>query len=153
MSPLKESNMSTKQQAIARAARVSLAIGISLVSAVAAAQVSAPGFEAKPMQVSPISGVDDKEAAFINVSMQPGAASPRHTHPGDCYGAVIEGTVELVVEGQEAKRFAAGQAWHNPRGPVHYFRNVGTTPARLVNALIVDKGKPRTVIEKAPEAK
>jgi quercetin dioxygenase-like cupin family protein len=112
------------------------------------AQVSAPGFVAKPMQVSPISGVEDKEVAFINVSMEPGASSPRHTHPGDCYGAVLEGSVELVVEGQDAKRVAAGQAWHNPRGPVHYFKNVGDTPARLVNTLIVDKGKPRTVVEK-----
>ncbi|HEX5676301.1 MAG TPA: cupin domain-containing protein [Azonexus sp.] len=129
----------------------SLALAISLCSAVSFAQVSAPGFEAKPMQVSPISGVEDKEAVFINVTMAPGASSPRHTHPGDCYGAVVEGTVELVVEGSEARRFAGGQAWHNPRGPVHYFKNVGDTPARLVNTLIVDKGKPRTVVEKAPE--
>lgn len=128
-----------------------LAVIVSLCSTVSFAQVSAPGFEAKPMQVSPISGVEDKEVAFINVSMAPGASSPRHTHPGDCYGAVLEGTVELVVDGSEARRFSGGQAWHNPRGPVHYFRNVGDTPARLINTLIVDKGKPRTVVEKAPE--
>jgi quercetin dioxygenase-like cupin family protein len=24
--------------------------------------------------------------------------SPRHSHPGDCYGVVFEGTVELVVD-------------------------------------------------------
>lgn len=129
----------------------SLALAVSLCSAVSFAQVSAPGFDAKPMQVSPISGIEDKEAAFINVSMAPGASSPRHTHPGDCYGAVVEGTVELVVDGAEPRRFTGGQAWHNPRGPVHYFRNVGDTPARLINTLIVDKGKPRTVVEKAPE--
>ena len=64
---------------------------------------------------------------------------------------MLEGTVELFVEGQESRRFDAGQAWHNPRGPVHYFKNVGSTPARLVNTLIVDKGKPRTVVEKAAE--
>jgi quercetin dioxygenase-like cupin family protein len=32
-----------------------------------------------------------------------------------------------------------------PRGTVHGFRNVGNTPARLTNALVVDKGKPRIV--------
>jgi quercetin dioxygenase-like cupin family protein len=131
--------------------QASLAVIVSLYSAASFAQVSSPGFEAKPMQVSPISGVEDKEVAFINVSMAPGASSPRHTHPGDCYGAVVEGTVELVVEGSETKRFTGGQAWHGARGPVHYFRNVGDTPARLINTLIVDKGKPRTVVEKAPE--
>jgi quercetin dioxygenase-like cupin family protein len=63
---------------------------------------------------------------------------------------VIEGTVELVVEGKEPRRFSAGQAWHNPRGPVHYFRNVGGSPARLVNTLVVDKGKPRTQVVPTP---
>ena len=128
--------------------RTSLLLAISLFSAASFSQVSAPGFLAKPMQVSPISGVDGKEAVFINVTMEPGASSPRHTHPGDCYGAIIDGNVELFVEGQEVRRFSTGQAWHNPRGPVHYFKNVGDTPARLVNTLIVDKGKPRTVVEK-----
>lgn len=129
-------------------ARSSLILTVSMFSTVSFAQVTAPSFVSKPMQMSPITGVEDKEAAFINVSMEPGASSPRHTHPGDCYGAVLEGTVELFVEGKESKRFDAGQAWHNPRGPVHYFKNVGNTPARLVNTLIVDKGKPRTVVEK-----
>lgn len=130
--------------------RLLMVAAVSAFSVASFAQVTAPGFMAKPMQVSPISGIENMEAAFINVAMEAGASSPRHTHPGDCYGAVIEGTVELVVEGQEAKRFVAGQAWHNPRGPVHYFKNVGDTPARLVNTLIVEKGKPRTVAEKAP---
>ena len=114
----------------------------------AIAQVTAPGFIAKPMQVSPITGVDDMEIAIIDVRMEPDASSPRHTHPGDCYGAVVEGTVELVVEGQEPRRFGPGEAWHNPRGPVHVFRNAGDKPAHLINTLIVDKGKPRTVVEK-----
>ena len=129
-------------------AKISFVCAGMLWAALSFAQVTAPGFVSKPMQVSPISGVEDKEVAFINVSMEPGASSPRHTHPGDCYGAVIEGSVELVVEGQDAKRFEAGQAWHNPRGPFHYFKNVGDKPARLINTLIVDKGKPRTVVEK-----
>lgn len=129
------------------AAQALLALALSW-PVVTLAQVSAPGFVAKPMQVSPISGVEGKEVAFINVAMEPGAMSPRHSHPGDCYGAVVEGTVELVVEGQDARRFAAGQAWHNPRGPVHYFKNVGDAPARLINTLVVDKGQPRTVVEK-----
>jgi len=123
----------------------------AMLSPVLHAQVTAPGFVAKPILVSPISGVEDKEIAIINVSIEPGASSPHHTHPGDCWGLIIEGTVELVVEGQEPRRFSAGQAWHNPRGPVHYFKNVGESPARLVNTLVVDKGKPRTQIQPAPQ--
>lgn len=128
-----------------------LVLVASMLPVAVQGQVTAPGFLAKPIQVSAISGLEDKEVAFINVSMDPGAASPRHTHPGDCYGVVLEGSVELVVDGQDGRRFVPGQAWHNPRGPGHYFRNVGDTPARLVNTLIVEKGKPRTaVVDKAP---
>jgi len=114
------------------------------------AQITAPGFASKPMLASTITGVEGKEVVMLSVALEAGASSPRHTHPGDCYGSILEGEVELLVEGQEPRRFAAGQAWHNPRGPAHSFRNVGSTPARLVNTLIVDKGKPRTEVVAAP---
>jgi len=126
--------------------RTSLIIA-TLVSTAVNAQITAKGFATKPMLVAPISGVEGKEFVLLDVAMDPGASSPRHTHPGDCYGAILEGTVELVVEGQDPRRFTAGQAWHNPRGPIHYFRNVGTSPARLQNTLVVDQGKPRTVTQ------
>lgn len=126
--------------------RTSLIIA-TLVSPAVNAQITAKGFATKPMLVAPISGVEGKEIVLLDVAMDPGASSPRHTHPGDCYGAILEGTVELVVEGQDPRRFTAGQAWHNPRGPIHYFRNVGTSPARLQNTLVVDQGKPRTVTQ------
>ncbi|MCG3187031.1 MAG: hypothetical protein IOMNBAOH_01616 [Rhodocyclaceae bacterium] len=126
--------------------RTSLIIA-TLVSTAVNAQITAKGFATKPMLVAPISGVEGKEIVLLDVAMDPGASSPRHTHPGDCYGAILEGTVELVVEGQDPRRFTAGQAWHNPRGPIHYFRNVGTSPARLQNTLVVDQGKPRTVTQ------
>lgn len=130
------------------AIHISLGLGLALLGAAPAAlaQVTAPGFVSKPLVAGPISGVADKEVAVLQVAIDPGASSPRHTHPGDCLGTVVEGEVELVVEGQAPRRFTAGQAWHNPVGPAHQFRNVGTTPARLINTLIVEKGKPRTVI-------
>jgi quercetin dioxygenase-like cupin family protein len=121
----------------------------TLLSTVSHAQVTAPGFVNKLMLVSPISGDEVKEIAFNDISMAPGATSPRHTHPGDCYGAVIEGTVELRIEGQEPSHFSARQVWHVPRGLIHEFTNIGDTPARLVNTLVVDKGKVRTQVEPA----
>ena len=123
-------------------------VSTALLSAVSVGQIKAPGFSTKPMLVSSISGVKDKQIVIINVSMEPGSSSPPHTHPGDCYGAVLKGNVELYVEGREPRRFSAGEAWHNPRGPAHYFKNVGDTPAHLVNTLVVDKGKKRTQIIK-----
>ena len=101
------------------------------------------GFVAKPLLQSTVERDENKEAALLAITIAPGGSSGRHTHPGDCYGTVVEGTVELRVEGREPRRVSAGEAWHNPRGAIHELRNVGDTPVRVVNTLVVDKGKPR----------
>ena len=133
-----------------RALRRSLVPGIALValaaSAAQAQQASAPTaplFASKPIMAAPVTGDDKKEMVLMSVSIQPTGAVPMHTHPGDCVGSVVEGTVELLVEGQPPRRVAAGEAYSNLRGTVHGFRNVGDTQAKLLNSLVVDKGAPR----------
>ncbi len=109
--------------------------------------VSRPGFDPKPILSSPISGDDQKEIVVISVTLAPGAVSPHHTHPGDCVGAVVEGQVEVRAVGKEPRVVPAGTAFANPRGTVHQFVNSTDKPARMVTTLVVDKGKPRTVIQ------
>ena len=105
-----------------------------------------PGFASRPILASPISGIDQKELVLISVTLEPGASSPPHTHPGDWYGSVIDGTIELRVRGHEPRRVAAGEAYANTApGVPHQLTNVGSTPVRLINTLVVEKGKPRTV--------
>ncbi|MCK6423000.1 MAG: hypothetical protein L6Q73_19140, partial [Aquabacterium sp.] len=68
-----------------------------------------------------------------------------------CYGSVIDGAIELRVPGQSPRRFDAGQAYaNNAPGIPHQFTNIGTTPVRMINTLVVEKGKPRTVVVKDP---
>ncbi len=133
-----------------RTLRRSLVPGIALVALAAssahAQQASAPTaplFVSKPIMAAPVTGDDRKEMVLMSVSIQPAGAVPMHTHPGDCVGSVVEGTVELLVEGQPPRRVAAGEAYSNLRGAVHGFRNVGDTQAKLLNSLVVDKGAPR----------
>ncbi len=108
-----------------------------------------PGFQSKPILSSPITGVEGKEVVLISVTLAPGASSPAHTHPGDCHVAVLEGTIELRVEGKEPRMVTGGEAYSNLAGPVHQFANIGDKPARLLNTLVVEKGKPRTVMQPA----
>ncbi|PJI98869.1 quercetin dioxygenase-like cupin family protein [Acidovorax sp. 69] len=122
----------------------------ALVSALPAthtlAQVSpAPkpqSFSSKPVQNSPVTGDPSKEILLLSVSIAPGGAVPTHIHPGDCVGSVVEGSVELIVEGKEPRRMSAGEAYANPRGTAHSFRNTSDSQARLLNTLVVDKGVP-----------
>jgi len=130
--------------------RIGLLSGLVLATFAAswaqAQQASAPAqqvYVSKPIMVSPVTGDDKKEVVLMSVAIQPSGAVPMHTHPGDCVGAVVEGTVELLVEGQAPRRVAAGEAYNNVRGTVHGFRNVGDTQAKLLNSLVVDKGAPR----------
>ena len=127
------------------------AVVMSLCCGAAVAQTAAPpqapGFTSKPILVAPISGVEAKELVLIAVTLEPGASSPPHTHPGDCFGSITEGAIELRVLGQEARRFAAGEAYaNNGPGVPHQFTNIGSTPVRMLNTLVVEKGKPRTVV-------
>lgn len=130
--------------------------GAALVATLGQAQQppapSAPAYVAKPVIVSPVTGDEKKQVVLMAVTIQPSGAVPLHTHPGDCVGSVVEGTVELLVEGQAPRRVAAGEAYGNLRGTVHGFRNVGEGQARLLNSLVVDKGVP-AVQPAAPPAK
>jgi quercetin dioxygenase-like cupin family protein len=112
----------------------------------ALAQVStapkAPLFSSKPVQSSPVTGDPSKEILLLSVSIAPGGAVPTHIHPGDCVGSVVEGSVELLVEGKEPRRMSAGESYANPRGTVHSFRNTSDSQVRLLNTLVVDKGVP-----------
>lgn len=123
----------------------SIALGIVLagfVSTNVAAQ--APGVSAKPLLRTTLSGDDSKESVMLAVEFAPGSTTGRHTHPGDEYTVVLQGTLELSAEGRETRRVSAGDVYHNPRGLVHEARNVGETPARVTITFVVDKGQPIT---------
>ena len=112
---------------------------------------AAPAFTSRAIQISPISGDDSKQMVLMAVSIQPGASVPVHTHPGDCIGSVVEGTVELLVAGRDPRRLGPGDSYANLRGTVHWFRNVGDQPARLLNTLVVDKGAPAVQPASVPQ--
>jgi quercetin dioxygenase-like cupin family protein len=67
---------------------------------------------------------------------------PRHTHPGDDYTVVLQGTLELLVEGREPQRVSAGEAFHVPGGLAHQTRVLGDSPVRIVAFWVIEKGKP-----------
>lgn len=100
------------------------------------------GFTAKSLLRTTVSGDDTKEAVIATVEFAPGGTTGRHTHPGDEYATVLEGTLELRVEGHEPRRVSAGEAYHHAKGVIHETRNVGEVPARVVSTFVIEKGKP-----------
>lgn len=130
-------------QMLRKSIRATVLVLPLFASALACAQ--APGVSSKPLLRSSFSGDEGKESIILAIEFASGASTGRHSHPGDEYATVLEGTLELRLEGQEPRRVTAGQSYHNPRGVIHETRNVGDGTARTVATFIVDKGKPRTV--------
>ena len=102
----------------------------------------APGFTITPLLQSTF-GSDESKDAVVLADSPPGVPPGVTPTLASVTGTVFEGTVELHVEGREARWVSVGEAYHNPRGTIHEFRNIGDKPARLVNTMVVDKGKPR----------
>jgi quercetin dioxygenase-like cupin family protein len=103
------------------------------------------GFAPKVHLRSALTGDDTKETVVASAEFAPGGTTGRHSHPwADEYALVLEGTLELRVEGHEPRRVNAGEAYHTTRGVIHETRNVGAGVARAATMFVVDKGKPLT---------
>jgi quercetin dioxygenase-like cupin family protein len=121
-----------------------LVIAISATSlGVSLAQNAAPPPKIKfVLKNEVVSSVPSKEAYMIDIDWGVGSTTGRHIHPGDEYAEIIEGELQLNVEGQPPKTVKVGASYHNLAGVVHETKNVSGKPARSIAVLIIDKGKP-----------
>jgi quercetin dioxygenase-like cupin family protein len=81
------------------------------------------------------------ETLEMRVEFDPGVAVPRHTHPGVESGYVVEGGVELTVDGESPIALGAGDAFQVPTARPHSARN-GAAKTVLADTYVVEKGKP-----------
>ena len=86
--------------------------------------------------------VAGREAVVAKIEVAAGARSGRHTHPGDEISYVLEGEVELAIDGQPVRIVRAGESFVVPAGTVHEAHNRSATTARVIGVYVVDKGKP-----------
>ena len=106
------------------------------------------GFQRAMLLTAPISASAQYEATIGTVTVPPGAASPKHSHPGDEIGVMLEGESVVEIEGAAPLKVAAGHAFHIPAGKAHVAKSTGAVPAKVVSIWIVEKGKPLQSIEK-----
>ncbi len=116
------------------AAATVLASGCLLVA-------QAPGIKRTFIQQEDIS-MPGREARVAQVEIAPGSSAGRHTHPGEEISYVIEGVMEVEVEGRPMKTVKAGESFIIPNGAKHNAHNKGTVPVKLVGVYLVEKGKP-----------
>ena len=70
-----------------------------------------------------------------------GGAAGRHTHPGMETGSVLEGELELVIDGQPPMKIKAGESYQIPEGAVHDAK-AGDKPFKVLGVYVVKAGEP-----------
>ena len=80
----------------------------------------------------------------VRITIAPAAATGRHTHPGDEIDYVIDGQLEVTIDGQPAKVLNAGESIIIPGGTIHNARNPGASATKAVGVYVVEKGKTLT---------
>jgi quercetin dioxygenase-like cupin family protein len=91
---------------------------------------------------TPLTGDASREVKVLNVILPPGADSGRHTHQGDQYTTVQEGSIKITVDGSGEHVLKAGDVLHIDPMVVHRTQNLSDKPARTTELFIVAKGKP-----------
>jgi quercetin dioxygenase-like cupin family protein len=92
--------------------------------------------------------IPGREVIQVRTELDPGAAAPKHTHPGEEIIYVLEGAWEYQVEGQPPKTLKAGDVLFIPAGAIHSAKNVGTVKGAELGTYIVEKGKPLLTLVK-----
>jgi quercetin dioxygenase-like cupin family protein len=100
-----------------------------------------PAFKRTPLQKHDLTA-HGREGVQVLAEFAPGAAAGKHTHPGEEMGYILEGTLQLEIEGKPPVTLNAGQAFFVPAGTVHDGKNVGKGPLKVLATYIVEKGKP-----------
>jgi quercetin dioxygenase-like cupin family protein len=120
-----------------------------IVLAVAAAVLSGrpvlgqapPGGEPDP-GVRPTRLLDRPEVRITRVELQPGATRRSHTHDDVVYHlwVPVEGKLQLTVASDAPVAAQSGQAFFFKKGTPHGFKNVGTTPAAVLEIFVKQAG-------------
>jgi quercetin dioxygenase-like cupin family protein len=125
---------------------VAAALAVFAMAEVGAAQQlpamtqQTPTIKRTPLQKFDVPGTN-YETVIGMAEIVPNVSIGRHTHPGPESGFMLEGEMELLVEGQPAKTVKAGESYRVPPGAIHDAKT-GANGAKVIATYVVEKGKP-----------
>lgn len=79
---------------------------------------------------------------IAEVEIEPGVMVARHTHPGIESGYVLEGGIDLPVQGQPTRALKPGDGFQVPAETPHAGAKNGDKKTRITSTYVVEKGKP-----------
>ena len=130
-------------------AACALTAGASTVFAQAPGATQQPALTRTVLQQRALS-VPGREGVQVLAVLAPRGTSVRHTHPGEEFGYVLEGTATFEIAGQPPQALKPGDSFFIPPNVPHIAHNPGTTPLKLISTYIVETGKPLATPAPAP---
>lgn len=130
-------------------AACALTAGASAVVAQAPGATQQPALTRTVLQQRALS-VPGREGVQVLAVLAPGGTSVRHTHPGEEFGYVLEGTATFEIAGQPPQVLKPGDSFFIPPNIPHIAHNPGMTPLKLISTYIVETGKPLATPAPAP---
>jgi quercetin dioxygenase-like cupin family protein len=85
--------------------------------------------------------MDGYETVNVRVDLDAGTLVARHTHPGIESTYVVDGGLELTIDGEGTRTFKPGDGFQVPTRVPHGGKN-GDKPTILAVTYVVEKGKP-----------
>ena len=75
-------------------------------------------------------------------TIEPGVVVVRHTHPGIESGYILEGSLELPIQGQPTRELKPGDAFQVPPETPHAGGKASAMKTKVAITLVIEKGKP-----------
>ena len=112
----------------------------------ASAAEGAPSAAATGVKRKILSQLDGPMPGYVTINMEveiaPGVSIPRHTHPGIESSYVLEGSIELPVQGRPTRIVKAGDGFQIPPETPHAGGKSSDKNAKVAITYVVEKGKP-----------
>ena len=88
--------------------------------------------------VTPVRQIDRAEVRVTRVELQPGAVRSVHQHDDVRFHLFIpiSGKIELTIGSAKPVEATPGQAYFMQRGTPHGFRNIGSSPAAVMEVFV-----------------
>jgi quercetin dioxygenase-like cupin family protein len=103
----------------------------------------------REVQRSPLS-ISGREMVQVETLIPAGVESGWHIHPGEEVGYIVEGQVEMRVQGRATVVLRPGEGFLIPPRTPHNARDLGPETGRMLSTYIVESGQPIATFVEPP---
>lgn len=94
------------------------------------------------LQTHALTTAPGHEGITVLAELAVDGAAPRHTHPGEEFVYVLEGTATFDMAGRPLLAIKPGDAFVIPPHMPHVATNTGKVPVKLLSTYIIPTGQP-----------